>query len=406
MQVNVQNEALRKVMPLFTKMAADNKVFSPSSPDKTDLGYLVLRGSHAEGLWLTGSNGERTLSMQVEATVVEEGAAYCQAKVLSDLIGKMPKTELTLSADASDDEPVLVVASESMRYIVKNNDLLFSLKRSLFQPLQDAFEQGIVMLYEQVVMDMTGEASALWRTRAERLAPFASTDTDRPFLKSIHWHVDLDGGKQAMAATNGHILGSLDTDTQGLEGQGVHVLNTHPAILPYLKALPKGEPVKVFAVGDDDERRVHFHAKGFCLWSKAGEQYADYRAVYRAVFPEVTTTAFFEVDGLKETLDRMMVVNKGGYTPRVKMSVNGAIVLADMKEGDRLPTEKGCNEETVAAKVEGQPLEIGFQIPMLQEVFKGLSGAVSMGFSDKGAAALVRQVDDEEHSFLVMPTRR
>lgn len=402
MQINVQNEALRKVMPLFTKMAADNKVFSPNSPDKTDLGYLVLRGSHAEGLWLTGSNGERTLSMQVEAAVVEEGAAYCQAKVLSALIGKMPKTELTLSADANDDAPVLVVATDSMRYIVKNNDLYFSMKEKLMQPLQDAFEQGPpIMLPDQVVMDMTGEALVLWRTRAERLSPFACTDTYRPFMKSIHWHVDFDGGKQAMAATNGSILGSLDTDTQGLEGVGVHVLNNHPAILPYLKALPKGEPVKVFVVGDGDERRVHFHAKGFCLWSKAGEQYAD----YRRVFPEVTTTAFFEVDGLKETLDRMMILTKGGYMPRVKMSVNGAIVLADMKEGERLPTEKGCNEETIEAKVEGQPLETTFQIPMLQEVFKGLSGAVSMGFSDKGAAALVRQVDDEEHRFLVMPTR-
>ena len=34
------------------------------------------------------------------------------------------------------------------------------------------------------------------------------------------------------------------------------MLNTHPATLPYLKALPKGEPVKVFVVGDGDERRV------------------------------------------------------------------------------------------------------------------------------------------------------
>ena len=116
----------------------------------------------------------------------------------------------------------------------------------------------------------------------------------------------------------------------------------------------------------------------------------------------MTTTAFFEVDGLKATLDRMMILNKGAYAPRVKMSVNGAISLADMRQE---VSEKGYNEETIAAKVEGQPLEIAFGIPMLQEVFKGLSGAVSMGFGDKRTASLVRQVDDEEHSFLVMPTR-
>ena len=398
MHINVQNEALRKVMPLFTKMAADNKVFSHNSPDKHDLGYLVLRGTRADGLWLTGSNGERTLSMQVEAEVVEEGAAYCQAKVLSALLGKTPKTELALSADDNDDAPILVVATGSMRYLVESRAQHFSLKEKLMQPLQDAFEQGI-MLPEQAVMEMTGEALALWRTRVERLTPFVSTDEYRPVLKAIHWHVDLISRKQAMAATNGSILGSLDTDTEGMEGQGVHVLNTHPAVLPYLKALPKGTSVQVYAVGDDYEKRVYWQAKGFCLSSKAGEEpYVD----YRRLSPEVTTTAVFEVEGLKATLDRLMVLNKGGYQPSIRMEVNGAIKISDINQ-ER--SEKGYNEETIAATVQGQPLEIGFQIGTLQETFRSLSGTIEMGFNGKGSASLVRPVDEEEYSFLVMPTR-
>jgi len=349
-----------------------------SVPAKTTLPILsnILLEATKEGIRLSGTDLDISVSTTVSASVDQEGAITLPARKLVEIVRELPSAAIRLTA--SGEQRVTIECGRS-RF------KLLGLPREEFPAFPSVkFEGG-------------------WRTSSRELQKLighvafaASTEESRPILNGVLW--ELRPERMRMVATNGHRLARMDVPTTEASGASQADLIVPPKGLEQIRRLfDTDETVEIAR----SENHLGFRTSATQIFTRLIEgPYPNYEQVIPRENDKVATA---DRSALTAALRRMSIV-ASDQTHRIRMAfANGSCKLSVQTP------DLGEAQEELNVSYEGDPLEIGFNAAYLLEILKFIpTDEVRMTFKAPERAATCEPVgwdDPASYLALVMPLR-
>jgi len=317
-----------------------------------------------------GCDGEMWVEREIACMVQEPGAICLQARLLQDIVGKMPDGDIELEATEGNQVILRQGASEYRMMSLDAEDF----------PEPPAFG---------------GDGELKMRMGTLRKA-----------VDSVIYAVTQEQHKAVLTGVlftyNGHTLTLAATDTHRLavrkveqEGIGTSI----NAVVPE-KAL---KAIKSLPIADDSDIEIRFGNGRLGVDSNGAKVISQllagtYPNWERVVPPESTRTWTVEVDQLNEKVNRIMIFAKDNAS-RVRFKGSGdQIFLAARSE------EKGDGKEEVPMISSNGDVEIAFNGKYVQDALGAIDGpGVRIEMTESSRSAIFRPVDDNGYFCVIMP---
>lgn len=220
-----------------------------------------------------------------------------------------------------------------------------------------------------------------------------STEETRYYLNGIYLHT-VDGKLRAVA-TDGHRLARVDmplpSGADGMPG----IIVPRKTVTELLKLLEASEDTVKIAVSDT---KIRFDLGGVTLTSKLIDgTFPD----YGRVIPSESDKSM-EVDGklFASAVDRVSTISTE-RSRAVKLDLDDGKVTLAVNNPD-----SGSATEELGVDYQGDALEIGFNARYLLDITQQLDGPTAhFELSDAGSPTVVRDTDDAEALYVLMPMR-
>jgi DNA polymerase-3 subunit beta len=349
-----------------------------SVPAKTTLPILsnILLEATKDGIRLSGTDLDISVSTTVSASVDQEGAITLPARKLVEIVRELPSAAIRLTA--SGEQRVSIECGRS-RF------RLLGLPREEFPAFPSVkFEGG-------------------WRTSSKDLQKLiahvafaASTEESRPILNGVLW--ELRPERMRMVATNGHRLARMDVPTPPAGTAPRAALIVPPKALAQIRLPFKADEEVEIA---RSENHLGFRSASTQIYTRLIEgPYPNYEQV---IPRENDKSATADKAAFSAALRRMSIV-ASDQTHRIRMAfANGSCKLSVQTP------DLGEAQEEITVSYEGDPLEIGFNASYLLEILKYIpTDEVRMTFKAPERAATCEPVgwnDPSSYLTLVMPLR-
>jgi DNA polymerase-3 subunit beta len=346
-------------------------------PARTTLPVLsnILIEAEDEGVRVSGTDLDISVSVAVPAEVEEGGALTVPAKKLQELARELPEQPIHVTTRGERFELVCGKASFKLN----------GLAREEFPTFPEV------------------DFGAGWTVDGSRLAgmigrtSFAvSTEESRPILNGVLWQLRPDAS--TMVATNGHRLARIRVPGTN-EGTPEDDIIIPPKALAQVDRL-LGQQKEVQAART--ENHLGFQAGGTKVFTRIIEgPYPNYEQV---IPKDNDKVARIDKENLARALRRMAVV-ASDQTHRVRLSFNGPILRFAVETPDL-----GEAHEDLDVDYRGEPLDIGFNANYLLEVLRFMSTEeVKMTFKGPERATTIEPAsagdDGADYLCLVMPLR-
>ncbi|NJD17698.1 MAG: DNA polymerase III subunit beta [Gemmatimonadetes bacterium] len=350
---------------------------SASIPTKTTLPVLsnILFEAREDGVWMSGTDLDVAVRVQVPADVKEAGSLTAPGKKLQEITRELP------------DQPVEVAA--------RGDQIELRCGRSHFKfnglPA-DEFPSLANVAFE-----------GAWTVRGKELhglihhTAFAvSTEESRPILNGVLW--ELRDGMMRMVATNGHRLARMGIPASS-KGTPSADFIVPPAALQHVQRLLKSdEEVQVARSGN----HLGFRSGSTEVFTRLIEgTYPN----YEQVIPHDNDKLAILDKKLFESAVRRMAVVASDQTHRIRLRFEPGRVHLNV-----LTPDLGEGHDEIEVGYDGEELEIGFNANYLLEVLRYMpSEEVKLGFKAPERAATVEPVvsgnESMDYLCLVMPLR-
>jgi DNA polymerase-3 subunit beta len=349
-----------------------------SVPSKTTLPILsnILLEASREGIRLSGTDLDISVSTTVSASVDQDGAITLPARKLVEIVRELPSAAIRLTA--SGEQRVTIECGRS-RF------RLLGLPREEFPAFPSMKFEGGWRISSTELQKLIGH-----------VAFAASTEESRPILNGVLW--ELRPERMRMVATNGHRLARMDVPTSEAQGATQADLIVPPKALEQIRRLFGTEETVEIA---RNENHLGFRSSSTQIFTRLIEgPYPNYEQVIPRENDKVATA---DKMALTAALRRMSIV-ASDQTHRIRMAfANGACKLSVQTP------DLGEAQEEVNVSYEGDPLEIGFNAAYLLEILKYIpTDEVRMTFKAPERAATCEPVgwdDPASYLALVMPLR-
>jgi DNA polymerase-3 subunit beta len=348
-----------------------------SVPSKTTLPVLanILVEASKDGLKLSGTDLDISVSTTIPASVDQEGATTLPARKLVEIVKELPNAAIRMTS--SGEQRASIECG-------KSKFKLLGLSRDEFPAFPTVkFEGG----WKVAAKDLQKLIS--------HVAFAASTEESRPILNGVLWELRAD--RMRMVATNGHRLARMDVPTSG-QGGGQADLIIPPKALDQIRRLFGGD--EEIEIGKSDNH-LGFRSTTTQIYTRLIEgPYPNYEQVIPRENDKSLTA---DKAALAAALRRMSIV-ASDQTHRIRMAfTNGACKMSVQTP------DLGEAQEELAVAYEGDSLEIGFNAAYMLEILKYMpTDEVRMTFKAPERAATCEPVGwDDPASFmtLVMPLR-
>ena len=348
-----------------------------SVPSKTTLPVLanILVEASKDGLKLSGTDLDISVSTTIPASVDQEGATTLPARKLVEIVKELPNAAIRMSS--SGEQRATIECG-------KSKFKLLGLSRDEFPAFPSVKFEGGWKVAAKDLQKLIGH-----------VAFAASTEESRPILNGVLWELRAD--RMRMVATNGHRLARMDVPTSG-QGGGQADLIIPPKALEQIRRLFGGD--EEIEIGKSDNH-LGFRSTTTQVFTRLIEgPYPNYEQVIPRENDKSLTA---DKAGLAAALRRMSIV-ASDQTHRIRMAfTNGACKMSVQTP------DLGEAQEELAVAYEGDSLEIGFNAAYMLEILKYMpTDEVRMTFKAPERAATCEPVGwDDPASFmtLVMPLR-
>ncbi len=351
---------------------------SASIPTKTTLPVLsnILLEVRAEGVWMSGTDLDVAVRVQVPADVKEEGTLTAPGKKLQEIARELP------------DQPVEVVSRGDQLEIRCGRSAfkLNGLPSDEFPNLPGVdFQQGWKITGRELQRLIHHTAFAV------------STEESRPILNGVLW--ELRDGQMRMVATNGHRLARMTVPAGPATATSADFI-VPPAALQQVQRLFKADDELEVA---RDGNHLGFRSAGTEIYTRLIEgTYPNYEQV---IPKDNDKYAVVEKSALESAVRRMAVV-ASDQTHRIRLLFeNGKVQLSV------LTPDLGEGQDELELHYQGEPLEIGFNANYLLEVLRYMpTEEVKVTFRAPERAATIEPAvgegkDPIDYLCLVMPLR-
>jgi DNA polymerase-3 subunit beta len=349
-----------------------------SVPAKTTLPVLsnILVEAGKDGLRLSGTDLDISVSTVVPASVDQEGAVTLPAKKLVEIVRELPSAAIR------------VTSSGEQRVTIECGRAKF---RLLGLPREE-FPAFPAVNFEGGWKCTSGDLQKL----IGHVAFAASTEESRPILNGVLW--ELRPERMRMVATNGHRLARMDVSAKPGITKGQADLIVPPKALDQIRRLfGSDEDIEIAK----SENHLGFRSATTLIYTRLIEgPYPNYEQVIPRENDKVATA---DKAALTSAIRRMSIV-ASDQTHRIRMAFSGGSCKLSVQTPDL-----GEAQEEMTVTYEGDPLEIGFNAAYLLEIMKYIpTDEVRLTFKGPERAATCEPVgwnDPASFLTLVMPLR-
>lgn len=354
----------------------------PSRPSKPVLGnVLVTADTGTQLVTLVGFDETLGIQSSFAAQVNEGGSLTLPAKLLGDIISRLPNEEIDISED--EDEPVVILACSAGRYQVRG------LSAQDYPSLPEIDSQETVKISADALIE--GLRGALFAT---------SSDETKQVLTGVH----LTASDQSLefAATDGHrlaVVQTIDEDEATTADLDMKVTIPGKALRELeriLQAYPSSEPV-AFKL---DDTQVVFDLGAQRITTRLLEgQYPNYRQLVPNKFERQLT---LDRKQFTSSLERIAVM-ADQRNNIVKLSIDtDSQSLALSVEAQ----EVGSGLENLPAQVTGDSLDIAFNVRYLLEGLKALpTSEIQIQCNTATSPSVLTPLGGPKITYLVMPVQ-
>ncbi len=340
----------------------------------------VLVASDKGRLRLSATNLEMGISYWIGAKIEEEGATTVPARTFVDLVNTLPNDTVLME---------LTVRNQTLnvRCGAFNNDIK-CIDAHDFPPLPPSeLDNGLDLNIEDL------------RTMINQVTLAASTDDARPVLTGVL--VEVEGSEMTFAAADGFRLSVRTATLSSAAPEPIH------AIIP---ARALNELARIVGTGEDsvtmtlppNRGQVIFRAKDVEVVSQLIEgTFPDYRGIIPA--NHVTRTILPTSAFLKACRAADIFAREAAHSARLRVTP-GTDLEPGTVEVSATSAETGSNETTVDATIEGDPVEIAFNVRFLVDVLSVIDTPnVALETTGPSAPGVLRPVGQDNFLHVIMP---
>ena len=366
----------------------------PSRPTHPILANVLLSAdAQTQQVSLTAFDLSLGIRTSFPAQVATGGEITLPAKLLNDIVSRLPESEITLDDQAGEAPLRAIITSTSGRYQVR------CMEAEEFPELP-VLEGEAVYLPASAIVE--GLRSTLFAT---------SADETKQVLTGLHLTVQQDSLE--FAATDGHRLAIVQSSPEAVlenphgslvEESISHQLPPQLQVTVPAKALRELERMLVSRQSTEplalhfDQGQVVFSFSGSSLTSRTLDgQYPAYRQLIPRQFERQIT---LERRPILSALERIAVLadQKNNIVKFSIDSVNQQIIIT-VEAAD-----VGSGTETLSAQISGESIEIAFNVKYLMEGLKALpSSEIQIQLNTALSPVILTPLGSLKMTYLIMP---
>ncbi|MCH5320643.1 MAG: DNA polymerase III subunit beta [Eubacterium sp.] len=334
-------------------------------------GILIECGS--DTLSLTGYDFEFGINTTLQANVVEPGAIVINAKIISDIIRKLPDGNVTFDISGTS----VSIISGAAQYNIMGIDAddypeLPSVSGGYPLFLNEAVLQGMVM---------------------QTLFAVADNESSKPVHTGLKFELTLN--QLRLVGVDGYRL-AIRTETVQYDGEDISFIVPKKTIRELIKLMGTGSDKNVsISVG---KRHIVFDVENYSIISRLLDgDFLDYNA---AVPKTASTTILINTDDAIDCIERTLPVIENDKKNPIRC-------LFDNDEM-RVSTVSGLGRvvDYTHANVSGDRVEIGFNSKFILDALHAAdTDQVKIELNSAVSPAKVMPVNDDSFLFLVLPMR-
>ena len=341
----------------------------------------ILFKAEGNTLTLTGYDLEMGITTQIDARIRDEGAVVLSAKLIGDMIRRLPS------------ERVEIECGENLITTVKGGITEYNITGISAADYPElpagAFQQGSEENANGVLPAVEMDAATL-KEMIETTIYAVSQDDKKPANNGEKFV--LEDGKLTLVALDGFRLAVCE--------RPVEVQREIALVIP---AKTLSEIARL--IGDEDEtirisaskRYIVFSLGGYTVISRLlDDAFLDYK---KTINPNHITRVVVDVREFSSAIERASLI----ITERLK---NPLRITFDENLTVRCQTELGKVMDSIPCEFEGERMEVGFNNRYLLDALRN-SGSDKVAFELNGPLSPVKvlPVEGEDFIFLVMPVR-
>lgn len=340
----------------------------------------VLAATDNSRLRLSATNLELGITCWIGAKVEEEGSTTIPSKTLVDLVNALPKEHVEMSLTERTHTLNIMCGSY-------NNDIK-CIDAQEFPLLPSVETEGAIELNVQDLREMI-----------DHVVFAAATDDARPVLTGVE--VKVDGTELSFAAADGFRL-AVRTGTLAASAAEPLTAIIPARALTELGRISAEQRETVAMMLLPSRNQVIFQLKDVELVSQLIEgQYPDYQQLIPS--SHSTSTILSTAEFLNACRAASIFARESSYTARLKIVPGGESENGTIEVTAKSP-ETGWNETVVDATIEGDPVEIAFNVKYLVDVLNVIdSPHVALETSGPSSPGVIRPTGQKDFLSVVMP---
>ncbi|WAM31578.1 DNA polymerase III subunit beta [Caldicellulosiruptor naganoensis] len=347
-------------------------IYSAASTKVTSILECVLIEAE-DVVVLTTNDMKMQIQTEFNAEILEKGAALVKAKLLSDIVKKLPSGDVEIIKEDNE----VKVRCQKIEFRLPSLDPLDFPKMDR-KPV-DSYCEFVATEFEDAM---------------DKVIFATSKDETRPTFTGVLFEREEDFVN--LVGMDGHRLAICKLKPIEVDGE-------FSEIVP---AENLDDITKIIDIEEADKVRVSFFenqalfeigSTSIIVTLIAG-RFFDYKNV---IPTEYSTRISISSDVLESTLERASIVSKDEKTnvQAVIFEVSGMLFRVMSYSTD------GRYEEDVLCDVEGKDIRIGFNVKYFLDVLKVLDGQVDLYITSNTSPSIVRPQDDQNYIYLVLPVK-
>ncbi len=371
-----------KVSCLQENLARGLSVVSRAVAPRSTLPVLsnVLVATDDGRLRLSATNLEMGITCWIGAKIEEEGSTTVPARTFTDLVNTLPSDQVSMELNVR-------TLSLNVRAGPFNNDIK-CIDAQEFPPLPPVdLDDGLTL-----------DADDL-KEMVAQVAFAASTDDARPVLTGVL--LEIDGDELSLASADGFRLSFRTAQLPKSAPASVRAIIPARALTELARIVSDGdEPITMHL--PPNRGQVIFRSENIELVSQLIEgAFPDIKAVIpnghatRTVLP---TGSF-----LKACKAADIFAREAAHSARLRITPGSELEPGTL-EVTATSAETGSNETVVDATVEGDPIEIAFNVRFLVDVLSVIDTPnVALETTSSASPGVIRSVGRDDFLHVIMP---
>lgn len=324
-------------------------------------------------VFLSATDLEMGIRCSFAAEVMETGSSVLPAKIISELIRRLPDLPVFIESDQ-------LTGSTKIKY--GQSEVIIN-----GYPAEEF--PDFSMPESEIKFTLPGN---VLREMVKQVTYAAATDENRPVFTGIL--VETDHGEMNMVATDTHRLAWRKIPLEKNKDLNINLIIPGKTLNELIKISGLAEQDVEITVTDN---QVLFDNGEVCLISRLiSGQFPNYRQVIPGEYISRIRVATRE---LAEAIERVaLLTREGSPIIRLKISDNTLVISVH--------TETGRAREEFSVYQEGEPLQFAFNARYLSDALKNIDSAdVNIEFTGPLSPGVLRPVSEIAYLSLLLPVR-